>query len=135
MARNHWPVKAKIHLVSYFVRTKEDVRRLREWLVSEGWSPRDPAPLAETCSQVWTKIFPGAECSRNKRGGAPVQLNLHDTDQVRDVELEIRAQKSDGVWVSLLFYSMPAISLVTMVEEQVPKLVKLWNSAAGLVDP
>lgn len=117
------------------MRTKEEMNRLREWLVSEGWSPRDPAPLVEDCSRVWTKVFPGAECSHGKRGGAPVSLKIHDSDQLREVELEIRAQKPDGVWVSLLFYSLPATDLVAMVEEQLPKLVKLWNSAAGLIDP
>lgn len=117
------------------MRTKEEIRRLREWLVLEKWSPREPAPLAESCDQVWTKVLPGAECAHGKKGGTPVALRLYDSDLARDIELEVRAQKSDGVWVSLSFYSLPAIDLATMVEEQVPKLVKLWNFAAGRVDP
>lgn len=127
------PVNAHPHAVSSPMRTKEEMLRLREWLVLEGWSPRDPAPLVEDCSQVWTKVFPGAECAHGKRGGASVCLKIHDTDQVREVELEIRAQKPDGVWVSILFYALPATDLAAMAEEQVPKLVKLWNCAAGLV--
>lgn len=118
-----------------WMRTKEEMKNLREWLVSEGWSPRDPAPAAEHCSQVWSKVFPGAECSHGKRGGAPVTLKLHDDEQSRDVEIEIRAQKPDGVWVSMSFYGLPPVSLVSTVEEQVPRLVKSWNFAAGRLDP
>ena len=117
------------------MRTKEEIRRLREWLMKEGWQPRDPAPAAEDCSQVWTRVFPGAECAHSKRGGALVTLKMHDTEQLREVELEVRAQKPDGVWTSLSFYSLPATELSSMVEEQVPKLVKVWNFAAGRLDP
>jgi len=117
------------------MRTKEDIKRLKEWMLSEGWSPRDPAPYAEKCSQVWTKVLPGAECSHAQQGGCPVSIKLYEQGPKKDIELEIRAQKPDGVWVNLSFYAISGGDIVSEIAEQSSKMVKTWNYAAGRLAP
>jgi hypothetical protein len=117
------------------MRTKEEISRLKEWMLAEGWSPRDPAPYAEKCTQVWSKVLPGAECTHAKQGGCPMLIKLYEEGLKKDVELEVRAQKADGVWVNISFYALPGGDLVSEVSEQSSRMLRTWNYASGKIEP
>lgn len=65
----------------------------------------------------------------------PVEIKIYDLEQPLDVELSIKAQKPDGVWVDFLYYALPGGGLIEQVESQVANLVKAWNSVAGVTIP
>lgn len=113
------------------MRTNDEIKRLREWLVENEWTMRAPIKPIETCSQIWSKILPGAQCSSCERGGAPVEVKIYDLNTSSEVEISLKAQKPDGVWVDFLFYALPGGDLVEQVETQSACLVKVWNCAAG----
>ncbi len=117
------------------MRTDEEIKELRGWLLENEWAVRPPFEKMETCSQVWTKVFPGAQCASNPRGGAPVEVKVFDYDPPFDVEISLRAQKPDGVWVEFNYYSIPGGNLIEQVEAQSSNLVKAWNVAAGQAVP
>jgi hypothetical protein len=117
------------------MRTEEEVKTLRSWLLENGWSTRIPIPPMETCSQVWAKVLPGAQCTTGEAGGAPVEVRIYDNSPPLDVEISIRAQKPDGVWVDFTYYALPGGDLTEQVEAQVASLVKAWNIAAGKTLP
>jgi hypothetical protein len=113
------------------MRTTDEIKRLREWLIEQEWTMRSPVRPIETCSQVWSKIRLGSQCSSEQRGGVPVEIKIYDLEQPLEVEISLKAQKADGVWVDFLFYSFPGGDLVEQVETQVSSLVRAWNSCAG----
>lgn len=117
------------------MRSPDEIKRLREWLVEEEWSMRSPARPIESCSQVWSKVLPGSQCSQVQRGGAPVEVRVYDLTPPLEVEIGLRAQKPDGVWVDLLYYAIPGGDIVEQVKEQSASLVKAWNCIAGKTTP
>jgi hypothetical protein len=62
-------------------------------------------------------------------------VRIYDNSPPLDVEISIRAQKPDGVWVDFTYYALPGGDLTEQVEAQVASLVKAWNIAAGKTLP
>ncbi len=117
------------------MKSAEDIKLLREWLQEEGWSYREKTDPISPYAEVWQKVFPGAECSYSRQGGAPVSVNIHSAPTPRDVEISVRGQKPDGTWIMITLYALPDLNLRRSVETQVPRVVKLWNYACGLLEP
>jgi hypothetical protein len=62
-------------------------------------------------------------------------VKIYDLAPPFEVEISICAQKSDGVWVEILYYALHGGDLVEQLQTQSNNLLKAWNCAAGKTLP
>jgi hypothetical protein len=97
------------------------------FLVADGW--RKYSSIIGRAQEYWCKRWPSAprcECNQSKEG-VQVVVHVYEFERGTGFEIELTAEKPDGVWVKLMCYGIGE-ELPTVLNTQAEQLVAAWTA-------
>ena len=104
-------------------------QKLHAYMEKHGWKKQQlPSTGIVVSSSCWWKYFPAPSCAHNNcERKILVMVNEYKYDHHIGYDIELRAEKPDGMWVRLQCYGIGE-ELPSVLNKQVKQLIEAWKA-------